>query len=182
MSVNTAHQGRQREWMIRDYLAGTDPESKTPRRFPGFGWTFVSRAAASKGPADLTFVKPGVLLLVQVKLTDPQLSPAERRQLIATADVMGLHLAVPLSACWPLRAPKPTFRMLTGPGPKDWVSWDPADFSRTRVRAGITRVDHLGGMAMQTITGSWDSVGVGTTGMDRLDPTPVQAESLATLS
>lgn len=124
--VNQAARGRQREWLIRDYLCGTGPDAKRP--FPGFGWIPLQRSASSKGAVDTSFIKPGRILLVQVKRTadGPQISPAERASLIHLADTIGLHIALPVTCWWPDRAPLPTLRLITGPGPKDWTTWDPA--------------------------------------------------------
>jgi hypothetical protein len=95
------------------------------------------RAAGSKGIADVVAI-PGHVeqpwLLVQCKVTHPNIGPAERLALTT--------LAVPCQAL-PLVASRGdrgdgtrieynanthmwvVFRELTGPGPKDWTPWVP---------------------------------------------------------
>lgn len=95
------------------------------------------RSAGSKGTADVVAI-PGwsdlPWLLVQCKLTNPNIGPAERLALTT--------LSVPCRAL-PLVASRGdrgegtriqrgqstgmwvVFRELTGPGPKDWESWYP---------------------------------------------------------
>lgn len=99
------------------------------------GWTFLARPGASKGPADLILAKPGTLALVQVKRTNPLLSPAERHELITMADLVGLQIALPIVATTPFRK-RPEYRVLTGPGPKDWFSWNPSEqpWPRTHIQ------------------------------------------------
>ena len=79
-----------------------------------------TRAASSKGVADVIAFKPGQVALVNVKRTTMP-GPGERADLLAVA----AHLpgvGVPLVALKPLRQPL-TFRRLTGPGPRDWLPW-----------------------------------------------------------
>ena len=89
----------------------------------------MQRSAVSKGKVDLSFYRVGWLLLIQVKRTDPQVSPAERRSLIEIARCLGMDRTLPVTVCWPYRARSPVFRLLTDIGPKDWVPWDPAEFA-----------------------------------------------------
>lgn len=103
------------------------------------GWAFIARPGASKGPADLILVKHHRLLLVQVKRTSAQLPPAERAALIAMADSFGLDLALPVVATTPFRKPV-SYRLLTGPGPKDWVAWDPSAEVTELVPAHMGRI------------------------------------------
>lgn len=80
------------------------------------------RGASSKGFADIVAVKPGQVLIVNVKRTTMP-GPAERADLLRVA----AHLpgvAVPLVALKPLRQGL-TYRRLTGPGPKQWEPWTP---------------------------------------------------------
>ena len=109
--VSTATTGRRIEHAVRDDLTQA-------------GWVVAARAAGSKGAADLICFRPGLVALVQVKRTNAQLPPAERQALIALADVLGLHIAIPVVATKPVRQPI-TYRLLTGPGPKDWTDWHP---------------------------------------------------------
>lgn len=81
------------------------------------------RSAASKGPADAIAVGDRETLVVQAKLSNPQIGPTARRAVLDLADRMG-PTAVPLVATkntiWV------SYRLLTGPGPKDWMPWQPA--------------------------------------------------------
>ena len=86
----------------------------------------VTRAASSKGFADVIAIKFGQILLVNVKRTFMP-GPRERRDLVHDAsDLFGL--AIPLVALGP--ASKLTYRRLTGPGPADWVPWTPDEIGR----------------------------------------------------
>lgn len=78
------------------------------------------RAASSKGLADVVAIKPGQVLLVNVKRTTPP-GPAERADLLRVAASLP-GVAVPLVALKPRREGL-TFRRLTGPGPREWVAW-----------------------------------------------------------
>lgn len=109
--MSTASTGRRIEHLVRDDMTA-------------HGWLVAARSAGSKGAADLVAVRPGRVAFVQVKRTDPRLSPAERERLIALADRLGHHIALPIVACKPPRRPI-EYRMLTGPGPRDWMPWHP---------------------------------------------------------
>jgi hypothetical protein len=86
----------------------------------------VTRAASSKGFADVIAIKFDEVLLVNVKRTKMP-GPGERRELWATAEMIGVA-AIPLVALGP--ASKLTYRRLTGPGPADWVPWTPDEIGR----------------------------------------------------
>lgn len=103
------HQGRLVEWEVVHDL--TDH---------GYDCT---RAASSKGAADVIAIKPGQILLVSVKRTDPLLPRDERAKLLRVA----AHLSpasLPVVAYRPIRQPL-RYRLLTGPGPKQWQDWTP---------------------------------------------------------
>lgn len=107
MTNNYAH-GRQTEWAIRADLERHGYE--------------VIRAAGSKGPADLVAIKPGQVLLINVKRTRPP-GPKERQALRALAKL--IHpIGLPIVALKPPRHP-PIYRHLTGPAPKHWEPWTP---------------------------------------------------------
>jgi hypothetical protein len=78
-----------------------------------------TRAASSKGFADVVAIKAGQVLLVNVKRTTPP-GPAERAELIRVAAMLP-GVGVPLVALGP--ASRVTYRRLTGHGPRDWVAW-----------------------------------------------------------
>lgn len=96
-------QGRDVEWAVVHHLADN-------------GYDLV-RASSSKGCADVVAVKPGQVLFVNVKRTNPP-GPAERADLLRVAG--HIPCALPLVA---LGRPRLTFRRLTGPGPAQWVPW-----------------------------------------------------------
>jgi len=80
-----------------------------------------TRAASSKGVADVIAIKPGQVCLVNVKRTTMP-GPDERRRLLDVCNGDGYLL--PLVALKPLRK-RLEYRLLTGPGPKDWLTWTP---------------------------------------------------------
>jgi Holliday junction resolvase len=79
-----------------------------------------TRAASSKGVADVIAIGDGVVLLVNVKRTRPP-GPSERAALLRVADRLG-PVAVPLVAIGP--ASRLTWRVLTGPGPDEYLTWE----------------------------------------------------------
>lgn len=79
-----------------------------------------TRAASSKGAADVIASKPGQVLLINCKRTTPP-GPAERADLLRVAAHLP-DLMVPLVALKPNRQGL-QFRRLTGPGPRDWEPW-----------------------------------------------------------
>lgn len=88
----------------------------------GYGTT---RAASSKGICDVMAIKPGQILLVNVKKTDPP-GPAERAELWRRACQLNTpqyRIAWPLVALGP--ASRVTYRELTGVGPAEWIPWTP---------------------------------------------------------
>lgn len=116
--VNHAARGRGAENAVRDELGA-------------YGYD-VMRSAGSKGSADLLAIGDGFVVLVQVKLvrtgqTFQMPSPAERQQLLRIASRLGN--AYPVAACRTegagSRPAVTAYRLLTGPGPRDWISWAP---------------------------------------------------------
>jgi hypothetical protein len=88
----------------------------------GYGCT---RAASSKGICDVMAIKPGQILLVNVKKTTPP-GPAERAELWRRACQLNTpeyRIAWPIVALGP--ASKVTYRELTGVGPQQWQPWTP---------------------------------------------------------
>jgi len=86
----------------------------------------TTRAASSKGVADVIAIKAGQVLLVNVKRTTPP-GPAERADLLRVAAMLP-GVGVPLVALKPLREPL-RYRRLIGGRPQDWIAWAP-DFTR----------------------------------------------------
>lgn len=99
--------GRRVEWAVRDELTDNGYE--------------VMRGSSSKGFADICAVKQNQALVISCKRTTMP-GPDERARLLRTASLLG-DIGVPLVALKPLGHGRPTYRRLTGPGPKDWVPW-----------------------------------------------------------
>ena len=98
------------------YRQGRDVEWAVVHRLTEDGYE-CTRAASSKGVADVIGIKPGQVVLVSVKRTTPP-GPSERADLLRVAG--HLPCALPLVA---LGRPRLHFRRLTGPGPAEWVPW-----------------------------------------------------------
>lgn len=145
MARNTAAQGAAFENAVIHYLEGCDCENRpaTPKHvgWRGFGYECI-RSAASKGAVDIVAVgsvdttdewnrrydiRPN-LLFIQCKLTNPQISPAER---LAVQNLALRAGALPIVAWLQVdqntRRKRPHFRLLTGPGPKEWLPWEPGE-------------------------------------------------------
>lgn len=143
MARNTNRQGANFELDVMHYLAGTLPD----RWGPGFGYTCL-RSSGSKGQIDVLAigskdvlhngslsepweVHPN-LLFIQCKITCTPLrvplSPAARMNLMDLALRAGA-LALTASKALDERTGRvrPHFRQLTGPGPKDWLPWEPGE-------------------------------------------------------
>lgn len=152
MAVNTTRQGANFELDVLHYLTGC--ECATTRKTPvhvdwhGFGYDCL-RSSGSRGAVDVVAVGPevpknadsllredsdgGPLLFIQCKITNPNIGPADRNRVQDLATRAG---AVPLVA---YRAKdtttgrmRPHFRLLTGPGPKDWLLWEPVEGAEIR--------------------------------------------------
>lgn len=138
MAVNTTRQGANFELDVLHYLTGC--ECATTRKTPvhvgwtGFGYDCL-RSSGSRGAVDVVAVWGGIhgpaLLFIQCKITNPNIGPADRNRVQDLATRAG---AVPLVA---YRAQdtttgrmRPHFRLLTGPGPKDWLLWEPGEDDR----------------------------------------------------
>lgn len=81
-----------------------------------------TRAAGSKGTADVIAIKPGQVLLVNCKRSRMP-GPAERARLMHVS-ACAPSVFVPLVALKPPRQPL-AYRLLTGYGPADWAPWTP---------------------------------------------------------
>lgn len=109
------------------YSDGVYVEHAVIHHLTGNGYE-CTRAASSKGVSDVTAFKPGQILLVSVKRTNPLLPPAERADLLRVAAYLP-GIAVPLVAYKPPRQPI-TYRRLTGQGPRAWAPWTPDEVAR----------------------------------------------------
>lgn len=143
MARNTNRQGADFELDIMHYLAGCTCEAtyKSPKHigWRGFGYD-CARSSGSHGAVDVfaigAWIGGGVLglakrtLYIQAKITNPMISPAERRKVV---DWAGRSGALPLVGYKLEDATtgrvRPHFRLLTGTGPRDWVVWEPGEDS-----------------------------------------------------
>lgn len=137
MARNTNRQGANFELDVMHYLAGTLPD----RWGPGFGYTCL-RSSGSKGQIDVLAIPPNgwvglrwdkkELLFIQCKISCTPLrvplSPAARMNLMDLALRAGA-LALTASKGLDVKTGRvrPHFRQLTGPGPKDWLPWEPGE-------------------------------------------------------
>lgn len=125
MARNTNRQGANFELEVMHYL---EP----------FGYDCL-RSSGSRGAVDVVAVAPpwwdpvdehdsSNLLFIQCKITNPVISPSER---LKVQDLALRAAAIPLVAFKTKDAVtgrvRPHFRLLTGPGPKDWVAWEPGE-------------------------------------------------------
>jgi Holliday junction resolvase len=106
------------------YRSGYEFERRVATALELDGYTCIA-ARGSKGAADLVALKPGEVLLVQVKLRDPRLPPLERATLV---DLANRLLALPIVAYQPAARKPIAYRLLTGTGPLDYTPWTP-DFA-----------------------------------------------------
>lgn len=105
--MSTASDGARRERRVRDEMIEA-------------GWSFIMRAAASKGPADLAMAHPEHgLALVQVGSKSKTLGPADRERLCDAADLCS---ALPLLAIVKHRESTQTHIVDRGK-PAGWAVW-----------------------------------------------------------
>jgi len=81
------------------------------------------RSSGSHGAVDVVAVGDMVTLVIQAKITAQVIPPYERRAVIGLAARMG-SAAVPMSAY--RDRGKVRYRVISGPGPKDFIDWTPA--------------------------------------------------------
>ena len=105
--MSSYHDGRRIEYAVMHAMAAQ-------------GWE-CTRAASSKGTADVIGIRDGQVALVNVKRTRPP-GPAERAELLRVADLLPA-VAVPVVALGP--AARLSWRVLTGPDSDHWLPWSP---------------------------------------------------------
>lgn len=105
--MSTASDGARRERRVRDEMILQ-------------GWSFIMRAAASKGPADLAMAHPEHgLALVQVGSKSKTLGPADRDRLCEAAMLCS---ALPLLAIVRHRQPTQIW-LVNRDKPAGWAVW-----------------------------------------------------------
>lgn len=136
MARNTNRQGANFELDVMHYLAGTRPDTWGS----GFGYECL-RSSGSAGKIDVLAIAPlhqhwapfaTPLLFIQCKikahpLRSP-LTPTARMELMDLALRAGA-LALTASKGLDVKTGRvrPHFRQLTGPGPRDWLPWEPGE-------------------------------------------------------
>lgn len=140
MARNTNRQGANFELDVMHYLAGTRPDTWGP----GFGYECL-RSSGSRGKVDIVAIGamipakppyldalPTGLFFIQCKikahpLRSP-LTPTARMELMDLALRAGA-LALTASKGLDVKTGRvrPHFRQLTGPGPRDWLPWEPGE-------------------------------------------------------
>jgi hypothetical protein len=105
--VSSYHDGRRIEYAVIHALTEA-------------GWE-CTRAASSKGSADVVAIRAGTVALVNVKRTTPP-GPAERAELLRIADLIPT-VSAPIVALGP--ASRLTWRLLTGPDASHYLPWSP---------------------------------------------------------
>lgn len=145
MARNTTRQGAGFELDVMHYLMGCRCEEThaQPKHigWRGFGYD-AGRSSGSRGKVDVWGVPPEPLVenfdwsdpapmvFIQCKITNPLIPPADRIALINLARRGG---ALPIVAYklkdWRTQRRRPHFRRLTGPGPDEWLPWEPGEDS-----------------------------------------------------
>jgi Archaeal holliday junction resolvase (hjc) len=110
---------------VSGYTQGRDVEYAVIASLKEDGYDTI-RGASSKGLADVVAIKPGQVLLVNVKRTTPP-GPKERSALLRVASHLP-GVALPLVALGP--ASRLTFRRLTGCEASAWVPWTADEVGR----------------------------------------------------
>ena len=106
--MSSYHQGRRVEWEVVHDLTEAGYE--------------CTRAASSKGVADVIAFKPGQVLLVNVKRTRVP-EPAERLALLRVAAMLP-GTAIPVLARKPARQPI-QYHLMNAGTPRTWPTWTP---------------------------------------------------------
>ena len=143
MARNTTRQGANFELDVMHHLSGCECETTHDRPkhvgWRGFGYECL-RSSGSRGKVDVVAVSedgprhcykyPPAVLFIQCKITNPVIRPAER---LALMDLALRGGALPIIAHKAKDAVtglvRPHYRILTGPGPKDWEPWAPGEDS-----------------------------------------------------
>jgi Holliday junction resolvase len=115
---------------------GANFELKVMHALEEHGYTCL-RSSGSRGAVDVVAVPPEQpkrepasqdVLFIQCKITNPVIPPYERN---AVQDLATRAGAIPLVAHWAADIVtglmRVHYRLLTGPGPKDWAHWAPGE-------------------------------------------------------
>lgn len=100
---------------------GANFELKIMHDLERYGYT-CHRSSGSRGAVDVMAISENRILMIQAKISQPVIPPKERKAVLALADMLR-DVAVPLVAY--RVGGKVGYRLLAGPGPKDWLLWEP---------------------------------------------------------
>jgi hypothetical protein len=128
---------------------GRNFENQIQHDLERFGYRTM-RSAGSKGAADVVAFGARTILFVQAKISQGTVSPAERRGVLALADLYPT-IGVPLTAT--KRSVWTDYRLLTGPGPKDWTPWEPEPLGTAT--CADCRHEYLDHGGAPDVTGCW---------------------------
>lgn len=127
-AVNTTRQGAAFELQIMEHL-----------RDRGYA---VLRSSLSRGAVDVVAVGDPHTLWIQAKITNPVISPAERRAVIGLVDRINLAGAAALSLVAYRSGGRVHFRELTGTAAGDWESFEPTTHRHALCSCGHRRDAH----------------------------------------
>lgn len=113
---------------MSSYARGTAAEKRTAARLRTDGY-FVMESRGSHGPADLVAIKPGQVLLIQVKLGEARLASEWWNELAWAARAAGAHAIV---ADWPKRG-QLRLRRIIGTHPARSKAWPCVPFTTDEV-------------------------------------------------
>lgn len=103
------------------YAVGANFERKVQAALEVDGYV-TFRSAGSLGSVDVVAMKPTQTLLVQAKRRSGTIPPGDRAELLRLAMYLN---ALPIVAHQPVPRRPIRFRLLLGPGPKDWAEFTP---------------------------------------------------------
>lgn len=112
--------------MTSQYARGTAFERAVRHSLEEDGYEVI-RSAGSKGKVDLVAFKKGQILFIQCKLNG-LCAPSERAEVLRLSSLVGALPIVAYKGTEGRQRPV-RYRLLTGPGPKEFVGWisDKAD-------------------------------------------------------
>ena len=103
------------------YEIGKRFEDKVRAGLIADGYVTV-RSGGSRSAVDIVALKPGQVVLIQAKRSNPLIPRPERIELVRLAQ---LCAGLPVVAYQPAPRKPVEYRVLTGIGPKDFERWSP---------------------------------------------------------
>lgn len=117
---------------------GANFELQIMHDLESYGYTTM-RSSGSHGAVDVVAFADGEILLIQAKISQPVIPPRERKAVLRLADMLPEH-AVPLVS-YRIKG-KVMYRLLTGPGPKDFRLWAPEVLPTAVCECGHVHAEH----------------------------------------